>query len=119
MRETVGDVLTDARNALTRSLYAKKGSLTTKACFALSSTKSQEMSIIREVPLPDWTKDKAMKIGLYWILFLGQTIGDETILSHTDVELEQIVECGKSTYKEDMSTYLYRFPFMSANPKPL
>ena len=23
-----------------------------------------------------------MKIGLYWILFLGQTIGDATILSH-------------------------------------
>jgi hypothetical protein len=32
------------------------------------------MCIIREVPLPDRTKDKAMKIGLYWILFLGQTI---------------------------------------------
>jgi hypothetical protein len=27
-------------------------------------------------------KDKAMKIGLYWILFLGQTIGNATILSH-------------------------------------
>jgi hypothetical protein len=27
-------------------------------------------------------KSKAMKIGLYWILFLGQTIGDATILSH-------------------------------------
>jgi hypothetical protein len=63
-------------------LYTKNASLTTKACFAVSSTKSQEICIIREVPLPDRTKDKAMKIGLYWILFLGQTIADATILSH-------------------------------------
>jgi hypothetical protein len=63
-------------------LYTKNASLTTKACFAVSSTKSQEMCIIREVPVPDRTKDKAMKIGLYWILFLGQTIADATILSH-------------------------------------
>jgi hypothetical protein len=40
------------------------------------------MYIIREVSAPDRTKDKAMKICLFWILFLGQTIADATILSH-------------------------------------
>jgi len=75
-------------------VYTKNASLTTKACFAVSSTKSQEMCIIREVPLPDRPKNKAMKIGLYWILFLGQTIGDATILSHVIPLSRRLVTSG-------------------------
>jgi hypothetical protein len=52
------------------------------------------MCIIREAPLPDRTKDKAMKIGLYWILFLGQTIGDATILSHVIPISRRLVTSG-------------------------
>ena len=35
-----------------------------------------------------------MKIALYWILFLGQTIGDTTILSHLIPLFRQLVTSG-------------------------
>src|SRR5271166_2055908 len=35
-----------------------------------------------------------MKIGLYWILFLGQTIGDGTILSHLIPIFRRLVTSG-------------------------
>jgi hypothetical protein len=38
--------------------------------------------------------DKAMRIALYWILFLGQTIGDTTILSHLIPLFRQLVTSG-------------------------
>jgi hypothetical protein len=37
---------------------------------------------------------KAMRIALYWILFLGQTIGDTTILSHLIPLFRQLVTSG-------------------------
>jgi hypothetical protein len=52
------------------------------------------MSIIREVPAPDRIKDKAMKIGLYWILFLGQAIGNGMILSHIIPLVRRLVTAG-------------------------
>jgi hypothetical protein len=38
--------------------------------------------------------DKAMRIALYWILFLGQTIGDATILSHLIPLFRRLVTSG-------------------------
>ena len=35
-----------------------------------------------------------MRIALYWILFLGQTIGDATILSHLIPLFRQLVTSG-------------------------
>jgi hypothetical protein len=66
-------------------------SLTTLTCFAVSSTKGKEICIIREVPAGP---DKAMKIAVYWILFLGQTIGDATILSHLIPLFRRLVTSG-------------------------
>jgi hypothetical protein len=45
----------------------------------------------RAVLLPD---HKVMKTALYWILFLGQTIGDGTILSHLIPLFRQLVTSG-------------------------
>jgi hypothetical protein len=38
--------------------------------------------------------DKAMRIALYWILFLGQAIGDTTILSHLIPLFRRLVTSG-------------------------
>jgi hypothetical protein len=38
--------------------------------------------------------DKAMRIALYWILILGQTIGDATILSHLIPLFRRLVTSG-------------------------
>jgi len=38
--------------------------------------------------------DKAMKIALYWILFLGQTIGDATLLYHIIPLYRQLITSG-------------------------
>jgi hypothetical protein len=45
----------------------------------------------RTVLLPD---HKVMKIALHWILFLGQTIGDGTILSHLIPLFKRLVTSG-------------------------
>jgi hypothetical protein len=44
------------------------------------SCRRAKMRIIRKVP--PQKPNKVMKIATYWILFLGQTIGDVTILYH-------------------------------------
>jgi hypothetical protein len=49
------------------------------------------MRIIHQVFLPD---HKGRKIALYWILFLGQTIGDWTILSHLIPLFRRLVTSG-------------------------
>jgi hypothetical protein len=49
-------------------------------------------TIIHEVPLPDRTK--RMRIALYWFPFLGQTIGDATIISHLIPLFRRLVTSG-------------------------
>jgi hypothetical protein len=45
-------------------------------------------------PLPDFAREGLMKIAIHWILFLGQTIGDATILSHLIPMLRQFITSG-------------------------
>jgi hypothetical protein len=50
------------------------------------------MRIIRKVP--PQKPNKVMKIATYWILFLGQTIGDVTILCHLIPLYKRLVTSG-------------------------
>ena len=62
--------------------------LTSKA----ADTASAESAVSTSFKCPE--KNKTMKISLYWILFLGQTIGNATILYHITPLCRRLVTSG-------------------------